>query len=140
MKLDPNSPIVQLCVAGVACEAEHRFNDAMSLYMQAWNEASNDFELCIAAHYVARHQRSTRDALNWNLKALKRAGAVADDRVAEFYPSLYLNVAKSYEEAGDQERAREFYKLAADKLAELSSGAYREMVQDGIARGLQRVS
>ena len=124
----------------MACETERHFDKALSLYVQAWNEASSDFELCIAAHYLARHQKSAADALNWNLKSLEHANAVQDVRVREFYPSLYLNIGKSYEELGDKERAQKFYKTAADKLSELSSGAYREMVQDGIARGLQRVS
>lgn len=140
MSLDPNNPIVRLCVAGVTCESEHRFEEALSLYMQAWKKASDNVELCIAAHYVARHQKSPPDTLRWNLEALKHGDAAQDDEVREFYPSLYLNVAKSYEEAGDRQRAREFYQLAADKLGELSSGAYREMVQDGIARGMQRIS
>ncbi len=140
MSLDPNNPIVRLCVAGLACENEHRFDDALSQYMQAWNEASDDFELCIAAHYIARHQKSPTDALDWNLRSLKLADAVRDGRVREFYPSPYLNVAKSHEELGAKEQAREFYKLAADKVAELSSGAQRAVVEDGSTRGLQRVS
>jgi len=140
MSLDPNNPVVRLCVAGLACESEHRFENALSLYMQAWNQASDDFELCIAAHYVARHQKSAADALNWNSSSLNHANAVQDGRVREFYPSLYLNVAKSYEELGDKKRAHQFYNLAADKLAELSPGAQRDIVEDGIARGLQRVS
>lgn len=140
MRVDPQNAIVRLCVAGLACENQHRFDEALSLYMQAWAQASGDFELCIAAHYVARHQKSAGDALHWNLKALRHADALMDERVREFYPSLYLNIAKSYEELGDKERAQKFYKTAADKSSELSSAAYREMVQDGIARGLERVS
>ncbi len=63
MTLDPNNPIVRLCVAGITGETEHRFDEALSLYMQAWGEASDDFELCIAAHYIARQQQSAADAL-----------------------------------------------------------------------------
>jgi tetratricopeptide (TPR) repeat protein len=140
MPLDANNPVVQLCVAGIACENQHRFDQALSLYMRAWEQACDDFEVCIAAHYVARHQKSAADALNWNLKSLEHANAVQDGRVREFYPSLYLNIGKSYEELGDKERAQMFYKTAAGKLSELSPGASREMVQDGISRGLQRVS
>ena len=139
MNLDPNNPVVRHCVAGVACESEHRFADALSLYMRAWNESSDDFERCISAHYVARHQKTVHGALEWNLQALARANAVEHARVREFYPSLYLNVGKSYEEAGDRRRAREFFGLALGKLEGLPSGPYRDVVKDGIQRGLERL-
>ena len=76
MSLDPNNPIVRLCVEGLACETNHRFEDALSLYMQAWNQSSDDFERCISAHYVARQQKSVQDALRWNMESLARANAV----------------------------------------------------------------
>src|SRR5512141_3153737 len=109
MNLDPNNAIVRLCVAGLACESEHRFDQALALYMRAWNESANDIESCIAAHYIARHQKTAAESLRWNLEALNRAKAVQDERMREFYPSLYLNVGKSYEENGDKEKSRKFY-------------------------------
>ncbi len=40
----------------------------------------------------------------WNQRALDHANAVSDDRVKEFYPSLYLNMGQSFELLGDQKK------------------------------------
>jgi hypothetical protein len=45
---------------------------------------------------------------------LKCADAVNDDRVKDFYPSLYLNLGNSYELLGNQAEAQKYFKLAAD--------------------------
>jgi len=45
---------------------------------------------------------------------LERAFAVKDERVKEFYPSLYLNLGKSHENLGNQLEAQRYYTLAAD--------------------------
>jgi rifampin ADP-ribosylating transferase len=37
--------------------------EASKLFLQAWNEATTDFEKFTAAHYVARHQKSVADKL-----------------------------------------------------------------------------
>jgi tetratricopeptide (TPR) repeat protein len=138
--LDPSNPVVRLCVAGLACENDHRFAEALDLYTQAWNLSSCAFESCIAAHYVARQQKTAPDALRWNLQALRHANAIEDDRAQEFYPSLYLNVGKSYEELGNTPQAKHFYEMAATELHRLPTGPNRNVVQDGIERGLKRVS
>ncbi len=46
--------------------------------------------------------------------ALDHAQAVKDERVAEFYPSLYLCLGKSYEELGDKANAERYYNLATE--------------------------
>jgi hypothetical protein len=43
------------------CEGRGRFEDAAQLFLSAWNESTDDFERCIAAHYVARHQKNPVD-------------------------------------------------------------------------------
>ncbi len=54
--MDPNNPIVLLCARGIQAEQEGRMTDAHSSYEEAWGARSNDFEGCIAAHYLARTQ------------------------------------------------------------------------------------
>jgi hypothetical protein len=44
---------------------------------------------------------------------LEHANVVNDERVKEFYPSLYLNLGRSYELVGDQNEAQRYYNLAA---------------------------
>jgi tetratricopeptide (TPR) repeat protein len=70
---------------------------------------------------------------------LDRADAVNDERVQSFYPSLYLNMGKAYEDLGNWEQAKRHYELAATKMSNLSpEGRYGDVVWDGIKRGLQR--
>jgi hypothetical protein len=137
--MDPANPIVQLCVEGMALEQQAKFEEASTLFMQAWERSTCDFERCIAAHYVARHQPNPVDTLLWNKESLKFANAVGDDRAHGFYPSLYLNLGKAYEDLNRAADACRFYQLAADGLVSLGASPYREMVRDGIERALQRV-
>jgi len=76
--------------------------------------------------------------LKWNLEALNRAGAIKDDEMNAHYPSLYLNVGKSYETLGDIKQANNYYHLAADHSNYLPPGKYGDMLRMGIAEGLKR--
>lgn len=111
--MDTDNPVVQLCIQGTQAEYARRYAEAAALYRRAWELASDDYEACIAAHYVARLQPSPQDALHWDQEALKRAGAVQDGRVQDFYPSLYLSLGRSYELLGDAAAAQHFYDRAA---------------------------
>ena len=113
MLIDLDNPVIRLCLAGSQAEFEHRLDDAQRLYQRAWTIAADDYEACIAAHYMARHQAVPEETLRWNQIALDRAEAAAPDRVGEFYPSLYLNLGHSYEALGLQAEAQHYYELAA---------------------------
>jgi hypothetical protein len=138
--LDPENPVVKLCLEGMRLEGEGKPEAARDCFARAWEAAADAFDACIAAHYLARHQPTPQEMLRWNQVALDRAAAVGDERVAGFYPSLYLNLGYSYEQAGDREAARRFYTLAADHLPALPEGRYREIVQEGITAGLTRLN
>jgi tetratricopeptide (TPR) repeat protein len=112
--MDLNNPVVKLCADGTRAEFEGRLDDARSLFMQAWKESKDNYDACVAAHYVARHQESPQDTLHWNQEALARADGVGDDRVRSFYPSLYVNLGHSYEVLGHQAEAKRYYQLAAN--------------------------
>lgn len=112
MVMDLGNAIIKLCLQGTQAEFEGRDEDACELYRQAWEAVRNDYEACIAAHYVARCQESPEEIFRWNRIALERANEVNDERVKDFYPSLYLNVGRSYELLGNQAEARKFFNLA----------------------------
>ncbi|MDQ3007180.1 MAG: hypothetical protein M3R47_17580 [Chloroflexota bacterium] len=112
--MDINNPVIKLCIEGTRAEFEHRTEEARILYKQAWAARKDDYDACIAAHYVARFQDSVEESLRWNQVALKHANAVNDERVKDFYPSLYLNLGRSYELAGNQNEAQKYYDLAAE--------------------------
>jgi len=89
-------------------------DDARALYQQAWDLHADDYEACIAAHYLARFQDSPVENLRWNQIALEHADAVNDERVDELYPSLYLTMGLSHEVMGNLKEAKKFYNLAAE--------------------------
>jgi rifampin ADP-ribosylating transferase len=93
-------------------EEQGKPREAGSLFLQAWNKATNDFEKFIAAYYVARHQKSTSDKLQWLETALQFALTVNDESVQSAFPSLYANIAKCYEELGDSINAENNSKLS----------------------------
>lgn len=140
MEIDPNNPVVRLCVQGMECEGRGLFDDASQLFLSAWNQSTSDFERCISAHYVARHQKDPFEALKWNQVSLDHAKAIEDDPVREFYPSLYLNLGKAHEDLGNREGAIRFYEMAASSLDSLPDGRYGGVVRDAVQRALQRVA
>lgn len=111
--MDPDNPVIKLCIAGTQAEFSKDMPAACEYYMQAWQAAGNDYEACIAAHYVARCQTSPQDVLAWNRKALDHALLISDDSVKEFFPSLYLNMGKSCQDTGNLDAARKYFNLAA---------------------------
>jgi len=93
-------------------EEKGKSEEAGKLFMEAWNEAINDFEKFIAAHYVARHQKNVSDKLQWLQTALQFALKTNNDSVKSALPSLYLNIAKCYEELNDFDKAKKNNELA----------------------------
>ncbi len=111
--IDLDNPVVQLCAEGTRAEFEGRPDDAEARYRHAWDAAQDNYEACIAAHYLARFQTTPADSFHWNQEALHRAQAVADDRVQAFLPSLYLSMGYACEQVGDLQEAQRYYSLAA---------------------------
>ena len=118
MEFNPNNNVVKICLQGMAMEEKGKPEEASKLFAQAWNEATDDFEKFIAAHYVARHQKNVSDKLKWLETVLQFALKINNDTVKSVFPSLYLNIAKCYEDLNDPERVKKNYELAtsfADK-------------------------
>jgi tetratricopeptide (TPR) repeat protein len=137
--MDPNNPVVKLCVEGMRAEGLGRMDEARALFLQAWAACHDDFDACLAAHYVARHQDSPQETLRWNEEALKRAEAVGDERVQGFYSSLYLKLGHSYEVLGRLTEARRYYDMAAQRIDDVPAGRYGDVVRGGIENGRLRI-
>ena len=138
--MDPDNPVVRLCVKGVEAETEKRFDEARTLFERAWKASTNDVEACIAAHYIARHQVTPDLTLWWNQIALARADAVRDERVRGFYPSLHLNLAQAHENLGQLAAARHHYVRAGKSLEVIDDLDHRFAYEDSVARGLERTT
>jgi hypothetical protein len=122
------------------CEAAGRFAEASVLFMQAWHQGQSDIDFCIAAHYVARHQKNPEDTLHWNQVSLSHAQAVNDEQILGFYPSLYLNIGHSFEVLGDLYEAKRYYMMANASAEALADDRYGSIVSGGITEGLQRIT
>ncbi len=137
MIFDPNNHVIKLCAQGIDCEGSP--DEARLLFLQAWREAATNLEKFVAAHYLARHQKSTTDKLEWDKKALAFALLVDDEDIKQSFPSLYLNIAKCYEDLADFNSALKHYKLAESYTGFLTNDGFGKMIKDGIKRGVDRV-
>ncbi len=140
LEMDPENPIVKCCVQGMDYESKGDFETASGLFLSAWEQSTDDFERCIAAHYVARHQKSPEEALIWNQRSLDHALAVKGETVSGFFPSLYLNMGKAFEDLARWDEARKFYDMAVDVLSSLPDNEYSRKVRDGVERALERIT
>ena len=112
MEFSPFNNVVKLCLQGMDMEDKGKPEEASKLFLQGWNEATNDFEKFLAAHYVARHQKTVSDKLNWLETTLQFALRVSNDAVNSALPSLYWNISKCYEDLSNHDKAKENSDLA----------------------------
>ena len=139
MHFDTDNKIFQLCSKGMMLEGEGKKTEALTLFQQAWDQATNDIEKFTAAHYLARQQETIAGKLEWDQKALQLALGIDDPGVKETYPSLYLNIAKGYEDLKDIENARKNYQTAFSFTGQLRDDGYGKMIKSGIINGIERV-
>ena len=132
MLFDPDNPVVQLCAAGMAVDGDA--DAASALFAQAWDARRDDFDASVAAHFVARHQRTPECTLEWNVRAVEHAEVLTDGRASQLLPSLYLNLGDAYRALGRHAEASSAAQRASDALTQLPPGGYRDFVALGIAR------
>ena len=96
----------------MAMEDRGKTDEASKVFLQAWNEATNDFEKYIAAYYVARHQENGSDKLKWLETSLQFALKVNDESSLSALPNLYSNIAQCHEDLGDINNAKRNFELA----------------------------
>ena len=139
MAIDSNNPIVKLCSKGIQAENAGRIEEAVDLYMEAWNNRTTDYESCIVAHYIARIQKDPDDILFWNQESLTYADKVHNDSVKSFYPSLYLNMGLAHEELGNIDEAKRYYELALGTVDIVDNDNYGTVVHNAIISALARL-
>lgn len=139
MQFDPNNTVNNLCAKGMEMEANQRPGEAQSLFLQAWDAATNDIEKFTAAHYVARHQKSVEDKLKWDETALAFALKIDESNIVATYPSLYLNIAKCYEDLKDIDNAQKNYRVALSYVNHLPDNGYGQIIKSGIEKGIERL-
>lgn len=111
-QFDPNNKVIQLLLQGMGMEDSGKPEEASLLFLQAWSEATDDFEKFIAAYYVAQHQKNVSEKLKWFGTTLQFALEVQDVAVKSALPSLYMNIAKCYEALSDPDKAKKHVELS----------------------------
>lgn len=139
MLFDPSNNIVNLCTQGMIFESKDELEQAHYIFQQAWDLAASDFERFTAAHYLARNQKDPLERLKWNMDALEYAKNIQHEEILTVYPSLYLNVGRSYEEVSNLFEANKYYHLASDNCKYLKDDPYGRMITSGIKNGLERI-
>lgn len=112
MEFNPSNNIIKLCLEAMGLEEKDKHDEASKLFLQAWNEATEDLEKFIAAYYVARHQKSVSEKLKWLETALQFALKINSDTVNSAFPTLYSSIAECYEHLNEPEKARKNAELA----------------------------
>ncbi|MDB5280233.1 MAG: arr, rifampin ADP-ribosylating transferase [Ferruginibacter sp.] len=112
MEFSPFNNVVKRCIQGMDMEEKGKHDEAINVFQQAWEEAANDFEKFLAAHYIARQQKTVSGKLRWLETTLQFALKADSDSVKSAFPALYLNIAKCYEDLKDYNKAKENAELA----------------------------
>lgn len=112
MEFNPANRIVQLCLQAMGMEEKSKTEEALELFLQAWKEATNDFEKYLAAYYVGRMKKNIPDKLKWLGISLDFALKINNESVKAAFPSLYLHIAKCYDSLGESDKAKKNYELA----------------------------
>jgi hypothetical protein len=112
IKFDQNNIVIKLCMSGMNMEDGGNVEGATTMFHQAWHEAKDDYERFIAAYHLARQQKSITDKLKWMETSLQCALNINDENVKSAYSTLYLNIAKCYEELCDSDNAKRNYELS----------------------------
>jgi rifampin ADP-ribosylating transferase len=112
IKFDPNNDVIKLCMSGMALESSGNIEEAITMFYKAWQEATDDYDRFIAAYYLASQQKSITDKLKWMETSLQCALNIDDENVRSAYSTLYLNIAKCYEELCESANAKRNYELS----------------------------
>lgn len=125
MEFSPHNPIVKLCLQGMSLAEAGKPEAAGRLCMQAWSEATDDFEKFLAAYYVAQQQTVVTEKLHWFETALQCALKSNNLSAHSAWPTLYTNIAQCYKEIGDTAKANQNYTLVASSISkELDPGPF----------------
>ncbi len=127
-------------------------DQARRLFADLWEQVEpqgDAFHRCALAHSMADVQDDPHEELAWDLRALKAADLVSDERAAQagvrspvavFYPSLHLNLGEVYRKLGDPQAARRHLDLGRAAAGALGQDGYSDMIRRGLQGLEQRLS
>lgn len=113
MEFSPKNPVVKLCLQGLSLEENGQPDAAVTVFVQAWSEASNDHEKFLTSYHLARRQRDAAEQLKWFETALQFASKVNDSTVQSAFSSLYAAIAKCHAALNNPMAAKRNHELAS---------------------------
>jgi rifampin ADP-ribosylating transferase len=118
----PANHIVQLCLQSMVSEEKGNSDEAAELALKAWNEAGNNFEKFLAAHFMARYQTDINKKLEWFEKAFAFATGSTNIAAKSALSTIYSNIAQCYRQLGDPEHAKKYEMLATASKDKIIDG------------------
>jgi rifampin ADP-ribosylating transferase len=111
MPFDPNNPIVKQCLRAMAVESADAAQ-ARRIALEAWEEATDDFERFLAAYHAARFQEHHAERIRWLETSLECAIRSDDLSARTALAAIHARLAEAYNERGDGEHAAKHRALA----------------------------
>ncbi|MGW7517889.1 hypothetical protein ACWGJ2_20110 [Streptomyces sp. NPDC054796] len=142
---DPDATMVRIGQAIILHRGGDR-EEARKRFGLLWEETGEEgdlFHRCTIAHYMADTQDDPVAELEWDLRALEAADAIAREEakwgehtraVRSFYPSLYLNLAADHVKLGDESAALRELARARGAAGVLADDEYAAGIRAGIER------
>lgn len=112
MEFSPFNKVVQLCLQGMEMEEKGNPPDALILFHQGLDQATDDFEKFLASFYIARNQNDISQSLKWLETSLDYALKVNDVKTKSALPSLYLKISECYKQLANHVKSKENNDLA----------------------------
>ena len=119
MQFDSNNKVIQLCAKGMEMETNQKPDEAQTFFCKHGMKQVMTLKSLLQLTMFARYQKSVQDKLKWDEIALAFTLRINDNSITANYPSLYLNVAKCYQDLKDFDSAQKNYQIAlsyADKM------------------------
>ncbi|MBX7094480.1 MAG: NAD(+)--rifampin ADP-ribosyltransferase [Flavobacteriales bacterium] len=115
MDFSPFNPIVKLCLQGMEMEANSQTTEAGEYYLQAWNEAQDDFGKFLAAYYYSGIQKDQNLQLHWLRISVQHAKASPSIAARTALLTLYQKIVQLLEHENENS-VTEAYKKEIEAL------------------------
>lgn len=111
MPFDPNNPTVKRCLQAMAVESTDA-SQARRIALEAFREATDDFEKFLAAYYIARFEDGQVDRIHWLETSLGCATRSDDLSARTALGAVHEKLAEAYEDHGGRVEAAKHRALA----------------------------
>ena len=146
-----DDPVISRIQAAVALMHDGERDGARQALGRIWQDISaapRPLHQCVLAHFMADAQDTVEAELSWDLLAYEAATRASDSEaqvfdqslsIAQFMPSLHLNLADAYHRLDRLEQARTHLAAAQACLKDAPSSPYMDMIRGGVARLASRM-